>query len=411
MPKRPPTARAQIGDVRHLLAAWKQISKRNVRSHGLDQVKIEDFRDQLHVQLDLISREVRSGTYRFTAARGWLAPKPGTDGKRPIKIPAVRDRVVLKAIALLIEKKFAQYNLSCSFGYIRNRGVRDAIYEVQRLASEGNKVVLEADIHKFFDEVYRSILFPSFIREVRRPSLNSLIKDALEMEVGNLDEFSDEEKQLFPAGDSGIPQGGVLSPMLANYYLYRFDKAMLDARFNLVRYADDFVVMCKDTQEAQAAYAPAKRVLEQQLHLRLHALGEKESKTRIVQFDKGLKFLGITFQAGRVAPSEAVVKKFKLRIDGILGSGQSKSLLDTLTSIRNTIVGWGQCYREFDVSQLYQELDIYIRKSTTQYLRYHRFLLHGSNVSRNQIRLLGIPELCELIPKSKSTLRPRRTSS
>ena len=211
MPKRSPTARAKIGNVRHLLAAWKQISKRNVRSHGLDQVTIEEFRDQLHTQLDSISNEVKSGTYRFTPARGWLAPKPGTDGKRPIKIPAIRDRVVLKAIALLIEHRFDRFNLGCSFGYIKNRGVKDAINEVQRLANAGNKVVLEADIHKFFDEVDRSILFPSFISQVRRPSLNALIKDALEMEVGNLDEFSDKERQLFPAADSGIPQGGVSS--------------------------------------------------------------------------------------------------------------------------------------------------------------------------------------------------------
>jgi len=84
---------------------------------------------------------------------------------------------------------------------------------------------------------------------------------------GNLDAFSDEEKELFPAADSGIPQGGVLSPMLANFYLYPFDKAMMDAGFNLVRYADDFVVMCKTQQEAEAAYTLSKHILETRLHL------------------------------------------------------------------------------------------------------------------------------------------------
>ncbi len=149
-----------------------------------------------------------------------------------------------------------------------------------------------------------------------------------------------------------------------------------------------------------------RRTSEQRLHLKLYALGEKDSKTRIVQFDKGLKFLGITFKAGKIAPSEAVINKFKLRIDEILGAHQSKSLLATLTSVRNTIVGWGQCYREFDVGRLYPDLDIHIRKRATEYLQHHRFLLHGSNVSRKQISLLGIPELCKLIPKSKTPLKP-----
>ena len=164
---------------------------------------------------------------------------------------------------------------------------------------------------------------------------------------------------------------------------------------------------CAKTSKKLMRHTPLPRgSLEQRLHLRLHALSERGSKTRIVQFDKGLKFLGIMFKAGKIAPSEAVINKFKLRIDEILGAHQSKSLLATLTSVRNTIVGWGQCYREFDVGQLYQELDIYIRKSTSAYLRHHRFLLHGSNVSQNMNRLLGIPELCKLIPKSKTPLKP-----
>ena len=349
MPSRPRSSREELANTRHLLRAWKGISKRNARSHGLDQVTIEDFRDNLHQHLDEISRQLKSGSYKFTAARGWLAPKPQSEQKRPIKIPAVRDRVVLKAIALLIENNLDKFNLSCSFGYIKNKGVKDAIARVRTLANEGNKVVLEADIHKFFDEVDRNILFPEFVRAVRRPSLNLLIHDALVMEVGNLDAFSDEEKELFPAADSGIPQGGVLSPMLANFYLYPFDKAMMDAGFNLVRYADDFVVMCKTQQEAEAAYTLSKHILETRLHLRLHGLGEQDSKTNILQFDKGLKFLGVLFDRGQIAPSQTVINKFKQRIHSIVDPAQSKSLLETLASLRNTVVGWGQCYRGFDL--------------------------------------------------------------
>jgi group II intron reverse transcriptase/maturase len=403
VPKKPRSSLEQLSSVRHLLYAWKQISKRNVRSHGLDRVTIEEFRDNLHRNLDEISQQIKSGSYRFTPARGWLAPKPGSAQKRPIKIPAVRDRVVLKAIALLVGARFDRYNLNCSFGYIKNRGVKDAIYRVRKLANEGHGVVLEADIHKFFDEVDHGILFPKFIREIRRPSLTPLIQDALHMEVGNLDAFSDEDKQLFPAADSGIPQGGVLSPMLANFYLYPFDKAMSEAGFNLVRYADDFVVMCKTEKEAQAAYGLAKRVLEQKLHLQLHALGGPSGKTRILRFNKGLKFLGMSFAAGKIAPSETVINKFKQGVHCILHPPGTCSLLNTLTTLRNTIVGWGQCYRDFDIAQLYSDLDSYMRTEVTGYLHRHEFLLQGRNVSRKQIRLLGIPELREFIPRVKSS--------
>lgn len=392
MSKTSRSAREKLSSTQHLLHAWKQIAKRNSRSHGLDKISIEEFRDTLHAQLSMIRKQLMEGSYKFTPARGWLAPKPGTPG-RPIKIPAVRDRVVLKAIALLIEPKFEGYNLPCSFGYVKGLGVRDAVAKVQKLADEGNKVVLEADIHSFFDEVDPNLLFPRFIRRVRLPSLTGLIKDALHVEVGNLDSFTDEERKLFPAADSGIPQGGVLSPMLANFYLYQFDKALSGAGFNLVRYADDFVVMCKTEQEAHAAYTLAKNILETRLHLRLHVLGEENSKTRIVKFDSGLKFLGVLFKGGTIAPAESVVNKFKQRIHSLLNPLDARSLLETLTGLRNTINGWGQCYREFDVSQLYLYLDAYIRKEVSEYMHRNEFLQQRNTASRKQMRLLGIPEL------------------
>jgi RNA-directed DNA polymerase len=103
----------------------------------LDKVTIEEFRDNLHSHLDEISRQLRNDSYKFTAARGWLALKPGSDQRRLIKIPAIRDRVVLKAIALLIETRFDKYDLCCSFGYIKNRSVKDAIAKVRKLAEDG----------------------------------------------------------------------------------------------------------------------------------------------------------------------------------------------------------------------------------------------------------------------------------
>jgi RNA-directed DNA polymerase len=390
------SVRQRFSDRPHLRAAWKAISKRKRYSHGLDGVTIKQFGQTLEHQIDIISRELKADTYRFTPARGALLDKPGTTKKRPIKIPAVRDRVVLKAISLLIEPRFEKYNLSCSYGYVKNRGPKDAIQKVRQLASEGNTIVLEADIHKFFDTVDREMLIGQFIKETRFTSLEPMLRSGLMVELGNLDSFTDEEQQMFPTAESGIPQGGVLSPMLANFYLYPFDKAMLARGFNLVRYADDFVVMCKTVEDAKAAYDVCLEVLERKLRLRLHPLGLPDSKTRILQYQKGLKFLGTSFTLARVMPADSVIAKFRQRVESILDARQGKSLLQVLTSLRNTIVGWGQCYRDLDVMPLYRELDLHVKEQTSRYLRELDFLRSGFLLNKHQLRVLGVPRLTRL---------------
>lgn len=389
------SARLQLCDISHLRRAWRALSKRKRDSHGLDGVTIEEFGNHLETHLEHISDQLRNKTYKFSDARGVLLPKPGSDKRRPIKIPAIRDRVVLKAISLLIEPRFRKYNLDCSFGYVRGRGVQDAIRRVKKLASEGKQSVLEADIHKFFDEVDRELLIRRFTREIKLISLRKLIENGLRMELGNLGSFTDEERKIFPAADSGIPQGGVLSPMLANFYLYPLDKAMQDGCFDLVRYADDFVVMCDTQQKAKQAYDLAKSILEDELRLRLHPLGAPNSKTRILQFNKGLKFLGVQFAGGKIAPSESIVNKFKERVRTILDARQGKSLLKTLTSLANTIEGWGQCYQEFDVDKIYADLDAHIRSELSTYMQKLRFLRSGAILSNRQLRTLGVPQLAK----------------
>ncbi|HEY2912341.1 MAG TPA: reverse transcriptase domain-containing protein [Candidatus Angelobacter sp.] len=393
------SVRQRLFDQKHLRKAWKAISKRKLHSQGLDGVTIKAFQQTIDQQIEKIAFELKHQSYRFTPARGVLLPKPGVAKRRPIKIPAVRDRVVLKAIALLIEERFSKYNLSCSYGYVKGRGAKDAIQRVRELANQGNDIVLEADITKFFDTVDREILIGRFLAEIKYRSLESLIREALTVELGNLTSFTDDEQKMFPTADSGIPQGGVLSPMLANFYLYPFDQAMMTAGFNLVRYADDFVVMCKTEAEAKEALVVCKEILEKQLHLTLHPLGS--IKARIVNFSKGLVFLGTEFKANRAVPSGAVVDKFRAKVAAILDAGQGKSLLQTLTSLKNTTIGWGQCYRDLDVVLIYAELDDFIREKTSHYLTSYEFLNQGRILNKKQLELLGVPLLGRLVRKGK----------
>lgn len=243
----------KLCDLSFLYLAWKRISKINKFSYGFDEVTIEEFARDCDKHLSEIRHELKKGSFSFTPARGVLLDKD-SGGKRPLKVPAVRDRVVLKAIQLLIEPKFRKYDLPCSFGYVPKRSVPDAIAHIRKLYESGLNWVLEGDISKFFDTVNRTLLIERFTRKIRAPSLFRLILNALHVELGNPQSFTPTERDLFPAADSGIPQGGILSPLLANFYLFPFDRQMTDAGHQLVRFADDFVVMCSTRESAEQAY-------------------------------------------------------------------------------------------------------------------------------------------------------------
>jgi RNA-directed DNA polymerase len=374
----------------NLRAAWNKLRKKK-HSRGFDDQSIDKFKRDLDRNLKEIGDDLRAGRFEFTPLLGVLHDKPD-GGKRPIKIPAVRDRVVLKAIELLISDKFEAYNLACSYGYIKGVSVSDAVRRVQDLAKNGNIWVLEGDISKFFDTVDRDILMERFVRKIRVPSLENLIARALRVEVGNLDDFRPIERDMFPLADSGIPQGGVLSPLLANFYLYPFDKEMTDAGFNLVRYADDFVVMCKTIEQAKAAYTLAHTVLHDQLRLELHALGDN-SKTSITLYSKGFNFLGLHFQGGRVSPSTKASKRFREKVSFITDPEQGLSLLKTLTVLRNTIDGWAHAYYGYDSIEVFRDLDRYVREEFSRYLRFHGLIPHGNLINSAQRKFFGVPSL------------------
>jgi len=380
---------------RHLFEAWRRISKSNKFSHGFDERSIKDFSDNLGEEILRLSRELREKTFTFTPARGVLAEKAGGK-KRPIKVPAVRDRVVLTGIKELISPKFESFDLDCSFGYIKHRNVGDAIDTVMQLANTGRKFILEADIKSFFDTVDQTLLMEMFTKEIRATSLRPLLEQAVRAEVGNLDSFTPYDRLMFPAPDSGIPQGGVLSPMLANFYLYKFDSAMTNKGFRLVRYADDFVVMCSSNREAQDAYKLCLEILEGQLKLRMHHLDDTSGKTKITRYGDGFSFLGIKFDNGRVLPTEKVVDRFKEKISSLTDPTQPSTILTSLFKLCNVVKGWGNAFKRYDTDQLFQDLDAFVRESLTTFLRHHEFYRGHHSLGKSQVRILGIPLLSTL---------------
>jgi RNA-directed DNA polymerase len=317
-----------------------------------------------------------------------------------LRIAAIRDRVVMKAIAEFIAPSFQQFNLPCSFAYVKGGGVDAAVDRIHELVEHGYKVYLQADIIKFFDSVDKNLLWVRFAKRVRQKSLLPLIRQCFDLEVGDIDSLKTEDQELFLGTESGIPQGGCLSPMLANFYLFEFDTVLTDAGFNLIRYADDFVIMCESSEKAESAYNLCKSVLKD-LGLETHPLGS--SKTRIGNYSKdGLDFLGLHFEGKEVIPAEKSRERFKAKILETLKPHTGVNLLKTLQKLRNLIIGWGKYYQHMRVAEIFGALDKFIQNSVRGYLKESRIILVDRKWPR-QRKFLGIPSLAAMLEREQTS--------
>ncbi len=385
-----------------LREAWRKISKRNMQSRGFDQVTIKSFRSNLDINLQSISEQLRAGTYAFTPLRASILKKSGSKKPRPIQVASVKDRVVMKSLALYIAPTFKVFDLPCSFAFIPEQGVKKAVQRIKNLVRDGNCHYFESDIINFFGTVNREVLWEKFSKQIRHRSILKLTKDSFDLELQDLTGFETEFQNIFAGVDSGIPQGGVLSPMLANFYLHEFDRTLLDAGFDLVRYADDFVVMCSSRERAEEAQALCIKSLSQ-LGLSVPPSQPLEaSKTRFGYFTKdGLDFLGIRFEGEVTYPQAKVVKRFRDKVIEILNPHSGVNLFNTLQKLRNLIVGWGNSYSGMRVASMYRELDDYIMVSVQDYLSSSGIRLVGKRRGK-QLRFLGIPSLTSLLTKTIS---------
>ncbi|MBU0500020.1 MAG: CRISPR-associated endonuclease Cas1 [Gammaproteobacteria bacterium] len=270
-----------------LRAAYERVLK-NHGQPGVDGVDVETFGHGLMEKLQALRTEVLGGHYRPSPLKRLWLPHPGK-APRPLAIPTVRDRVLHTAVAQtlnpLLEAEFEE----CSFAYRQGRSVRMAVERIGSLQRQGYRWVVEADIERFFDCIPHDRLLSELRTIVRDESLLLLIQHWLTAPV-------EEEGRLHPV-TLGVPQGSPLSPLLSNLYLDHLDEALLDQGHALVRYADDFIILAKNRDKAEAAVDLSAQVLRD-LELRLNPL-----KTRVVNFDTGFKFLGWNFVRSLAVPA------------------------------------------------------------------------------------------------------------
>jgi RNA-directed DNA polymerase len=353
----------ELRHLRTLRRAWESINKSNLASHGISGETIASFGNRLETNLKRVGKELKADKFFFSRLRGVAILKKGSNDFRGLQIAEIRDRVIQKALAGILYRELCPlYNLenSASFAYIRTRGSKQAIAKICKGYSRGLHFALKVDIIKFFDEIVRTKLFDEFIfPNLKDSSINDILKDALNQEIGNWNELSEEQRANFPASGSGVPQGNALSPLLSNIYLAKFDEFIIASGFDLIRYADDLVVMCTTEEEAIRAYGIIKSYLLG-LGLKVHPI-EEGKKTKIVDMKKEpLEFLSVVTNGTHSWPSQGSVDNLTLRIKAICGI-KSYTVLQILTQLNSSISGWLEAFSfTNNASKYFSYIDEYI---------------------------------------------------
>ncbi len=262
-----------------LRRAWRQV-RRSGESPGSDGVKPDDFEARLDAQLNRLRQQILGGTYQPAPVRRYYVQK-ASGKQRPISIWALRDRVAQRVAHDYLVSQFEPLFLDCSYGFRLGRSVEGAVQAVIASRDAGFEWLLDADIADCFDSIPLDALLGQVRRVIPSPLVVKLVEQWLYTPV------SGQSGQI-----AGVSQGGVISPLLANLYLHRFDEMVVAAlpSVRLIRFADDFIILARTEQEAAWSLEVARRSLAN-LRLMLNM-----RKTRIVTFDEGFTFLGVTFK-------------------------------------------------------------------------------------------------------------------
>jgi RNA-directed DNA polymerase len=348
----------KVSQLRNLESAFTQV-KRNKGSAGVDRVTVRMYEADLGENLKRLAAPLRDGTYRPQAIRRVWIPKPGSREKRPLGIPTVRDRIVQTALRNVLEPIFERDFAAQSYGFRPRRGAKDALRRVDELLKAGYIHVVDADLKGYYDTIPRQPLLELVRSKVSDSKVLALLSAYLEQEV------MESAKHWTP--ERGTPQGAVVSPLLSNIYLDPLDHHMAQLGYEMVRYADDFVILCRSQPEARRALAEVEEWTAA-AGLQLHA-----DKTRIVDASQqgGFDFLGYHFERGYRWPSGKSLRKFrdKIRERTKRTAGISlQRIIEVLTPIQK---GWFEYFKHSHWTS-FRPVDGWIRMRLRSILRYRQ---------------------------------------
>lgn len=342
-----------------LMTAFAQVAA-NEGAAGVDHVTIAMFDGHLAANLKTLSEELRTGIYRPQMIRRHYIPKPGSQEKRPLGIPTVRDRVVQTALRMALEPIFEQGFAEHSYGFRPGRGCKDGLRRVDELLKAGYTHVVDADLKSYFDTIPHDRLMSQVRQKVSDGRVLGLIEMFLKQ--GILDDL----REWTP--ETGSPQGAVISPLLSNIYLNPLDHLMAQEGFEMVRYADDFVILCRSRDEANRALTVVQ-TWTASAGLTLHP-----TKTRIVDAtEEGFEFLGYRFEKGKRFPRAKSLEKLKDTIRARTKRTSGQCLRAIIGSLNPTLRGWFEYFKHSDRRPL-TRLDQWIRMRLRSILRKRRGL-------------------------------------
>jgi len=345
----------KVSRPRVLRWAFEQVRK-NGGAAGVDHQTIAMYEQRLEQHTEYLSRTLQQGSYQPDAVRRVLIPKPGSNEKRPLGIPTVRDRVVQKAILATIEPIFEREFAEQSYGFRPGRGCKAALRRVEQLLRAGYTWVVDADLQRYFDTILHEVLLQLVAERIADGRVLKLIEKYLQQGVlENMREWQPE---------TGTPQGAVISPLLSNIYLNPLDHLLAASGNEMVRYADDFVLLCRSKDEAQRAL-----VLVQQwattVGLTLHP-----EKTRIVDASQrgGFDFLGYHFERGYRWPRKKSLQKFKNTIRAKTKRTNGQSLQMIIANVNRSARGWFGYFKHSHWTT-FKPLDQWVRQRLRSILR------------------------------------------
>jgi RNA-directed DNA polymerase len=342
---------------RTLRAAFARV-KANKGSSGVDHVTVEMFETGLDANLKVLSEELGTGEYRPQAIRRHYIPKPGSRELRPLGIPTVRDRVVQTALRMVMEPIYERDFAAQSYGFRPGRGCKQALRRVDELLKAGYVHIVDADLKSYFDTIPHDRLLAEVGRKVADGRIMELVGRFLRQ--GILDGL----EAWTPEG--GTPQGAVISPLLSNIYLDPLDHLMARAGYEMVRYADDFVVLCRSEAEAAQALAMIGQWTAQ-AGLVLHPL-----KTRTVDArQQSFEFLGYRFEGGRHWPRAKSLTKFRDAVRAKTRRTSGHSLEAIISGLNPTLRGWF-AYFQHSYRTVFYDLDGWTRGRLRSLLRKRR---------------------------------------
>src|SRR6266853_825454 len=338
-----------------LEAAWEKVQA-NGGAAGVDRQSIERFDARAELYLAELSTALRDGSYRPQPIRRVEIPK-GEGKTRPLGIPTVKDRIVQTAVKFALEPIFEAMFRPTSCGFRPGRGCRDALREVAQLIADGHTFVVDADFESYFDTIPHDRLMQRVEERVSDGRILALLRSWLKQDI-----MRDLQRWTPTAG---TPQGAVISPLLANIYLHPLDELMAARGYRMVRYADDFVVLCKTREEAEAALAEVRAFADDN-GLRLHP--DKTHVGDCRQFGTGFDFLGYRFEAGRRRVRKKSLTRLKDSIRAKTKRTRGDSLACIIVDLNRTLRGWFGYFKHAH-PRTFTMLDKFIRRRLRSLLR------------------------------------------